>query len=59
MKIRQYANTVGFTVVGRLHLVGKWDLCTRWYADDAGNAYLVNVVIGGIRIIPARKEKTL
>ena len=61
MKIRAYAKSVGFTVVGKLRLVGKWDICNRWYADDAGNAYLVDVVIGGIRIIPSsrKRRKTL
>lgn len=56
MKIRDYAKAVGFAVVGKLRLVGWWDLCTRWYADDAGNAYLVNTVIGGVRIIPRNKR---
>lgn len=57
MKIRDYAKAVGFTVVGKLHLVGKWDICNRCYADDAGNAYLVNTVIGGVRIIPRKKRR--
>ena len=56
MKIRAYAKAVGFDVVGKLRLMGKWDICNRWYADDAGNAYLVNTVIGGIRIIPRKKN---
>ena len=56
MKIRDYAKAVGFDVVGKLRLMGKWDICNRWYADDAGNAYLVNTVIGGIRIIPRKKS---
>ena len=55
MKIRTFAKAVGFEVVGKLRLMGKWDNCTRWYADDVGNAYLVDVVIGGIRIIPRKK----
>ena len=61
MKIRAYAKSVGFTVVGKLRLVGKGDICNRCYADDAGNAYLVDVVIGGIRIIPSsrKRRKTL
>ena len=57
MKIREYAKTVGFTVVGNLRLMGKWDLCNRWYMDEAGNAYVVNVVIGGISIIPRHKRR--
>ena len=56
MKIRDYANSVGFDVVGKIHYVGKWDLSNRWYSDEAGNIYLVNVVIGGIRIIPRKKR---
>ena len=59
MKIRDYAMAVGFEVVGKLTYMGKWDLSNRWYADEARNAYLVDVVIGGIRIIPhTRKRRT-
>lgn len=55
MKIRDYAKSVGFDVAGKIHYMGKWDFCNRWYMDEAGNAYLVDVVIGGIRIIPRKK----
>ena len=59
MKIRTYAKDVGFEVVGKLTYMGKWDLCNRWYADEARNTYLIDVVIGGIRIIPStRKRRT-
>ena len=34
---------------------GRWG-GTVWYMDEAGNAYVVNVVIGGISIIPRRKS---
>ena len=54
MKIRDYAKAVGFDVVGKLTYMGKWDLSNRWYADEARNAYIVDVVIGGIRIIPSK-----
>ena len=57
MKIRAYAKEVGFEVVGKLTYMGKWDLCNRWYVDEARNIYLVNVVIGGIRIIPRKKRR--
>ena len=51
-KIRTFARSVGFDVVGKLTYMGKWDLRTRWYMDEARNAYLVDTNIGGIRIIP-------
>ena len=37
--------------------MGKWDLCNRWYMDERGNVYVVDVVIGGIKIIPPRRER--
>lgn len=52
MKIREYAKSVGFDVVGNLRYMGKWNLLTRWYMDDARNAYLIDTNIGCIRIIP-------
>lgn len=55
MKIRAYAKSVGFEVVGKIRYLGKWDLSSRWYMDDVGNSYLVDVVIGGIRIIPRKR----
>lgn len=58
MKIRKYAKAVGFEVVGKLRLVGKWNICTRWYADDEGNAYLIDSVLGTIRIIPNKRSRT-
>ena len=56
MKIREYAKSVGFEIVGKLTYMGKWNLCNRWYMDEARNVYLVDVVIGGISIIPNRKS---
>ena len=56
-KIREYAKTVGFEIVGKISYLGKRDLCTRVYTDEAGNLFLLDVVIGGIRIIP-RKSNT-
>lgn len=57
MTIRDYAKSVGFEVVGNLSLVGKWDLSNRWYKDEAGNAFIVDTVIGGVRIIPKKKKE--
>ena len=54
MTIREYAKMVGFEVVGKLSLMGKWDISNRWYMDEANNAYLVDTVIGGIRIIASK-----
>ena len=56
MKIRAFAKEVGFEVVGKLTYMGKWDLSNRWYTDEAKNAYIVDVVVGGIRIIPRKKR---
>jgi hypothetical protein len=55
MKIRTFAKSVGFDVVGNLRLMGKWNLCCRWYMDEGGNAYIVDVILGTIRIIPNKK----
>jgi hypothetical protein len=57
MKIRDYAKYVGFEIVGKLTYMGKWDLSTRCYTDEAKNLYLVDVVVGGIRILPNRKKE--
>ena len=56
MKIRDFAKSIGFDVAGKITYMGKWDLTNRWYMDEHGNVYLVDVVIGGIRIIPNRKS---
>lgn len=57
MKIRDHAREVGFEVVGKLSLMGKWDLTSRWYADEAGNVFIVDMSIGGVRIIPNKKKE--
>lgn len=56
MRIRDFAKSVGFDVIGKIAYMGKWDLSTRYYADEAYNLYLVDIVIGGIRIIPSKKS---
>ena len=52
MKIRSFAKSVGFEVVGKLRYMGRWDRSNKWYMDDARNAYVVDTTIGCIRIIP-------
>lgn len=56
MKIRDFAKSVGFDVVGKIRYMGKWNISNRWYMDDACNVYLVDVVIEGIKIIPSKKK---
>lgn len=56
MTIREYAKLAGVPVVGKLRLVGKWSLLERWYQDEVGTAFLVDTVIGGIRIIQKKKS---
>ena len=58
-KIRDYCEKVGFEIVGKLTRMGKWDLSSIWFMDEAGNAYLIDTVIGGVRIIAKRKNKAL
>ena len=55
-KIRDHANKVGFDVIGKLSLMGKWDLTSRYYMDEGGNVFIVDPVVGGIRIIPKEKR---
>ena len=55
MKIRDYAKSVGFQIVGKLTYMGKWDLSTRCYADENKNLFLVDD-IGMIRIRPKNKK---
>jgi hypothetical protein len=57
MKIRDYAKSVGFDVVGKLTYMGKWDLSTRCYSDDGKNLFLVDE-LGMIRIRPKQKKPT-
>lgn len=56
MKIREYAKSVGFEVCGKLTYMGMWDLSTRCYADENKNLFLVDMVIGTIRIRPKQKK---
>ena len=51
MKIRDYAKSVGFNVVGKITYLGKWDLSTRCYTDEAQNLYLIDENIGTVRIL--------
>ena len=55
MKIREYAKSVGFEIVGKLTYMGKWDLSTRCYADENKNLFLVDD-FGMIRIRPKKKK---
>ena len=55
MKIRTFAKSVGFEVVGKLTYMGKWDIINRWYMDEARNIYLVDIVLGTVRIKPRKK----
>ena len=54
--VRTYAKQVDFCVVGKLRYMGKWDMHTRWFIDDAGNAYLVDDILKTIRIRPNKKS---
>ena len=58
MKIRDYANYVGFEIVGKLTYMGKWDLTTRCYMDENKNLFLIDD-IGMIRIRPAKKKSAV
>lgn len=57
MKIRSFAKSVGFDVVGKITYMGKWNLLNRWYMDEGLNAYLIDIAIGTIRIIPHKKRR--
>lgn len=54
-KIRTYAKLVGFDVVGKLTYMGKWNLLNRCYMDESKNIYLIDIVLGTIRIKPYKK----
>ena len=56
-KIRDYCKKIGFDVVGKLSLGGKWDLSSRYYMDEEGNVFIVDTNIGGICIIPKKKKE--
>ena len=55
-KIRDHAKSTGLEVIGKLSLMGKWDgFGNRYYMDEGGNAFIVDAIIGCIRIIPKKK----
>lgn len=58
MKIREYAKSVGFEVVGKLTYMGKWDFSTRCYADEGKNLFLLDD-LGMIRIRPKKKKSAV
>lgn len=51
MRIRDYAKSIGFEVVGKLKNIGKRGLANRWYMDEAGNKYIVDICIGDVQIV--------
>ena len=57
MKIREYAKAVGFEVIGKLALMGKYHLHSRMYMDEGKNRYLIDTATGDIRIIAAPTTK--
>ena len=57
MKIRTYAESVGFQVIGRITYLGKYGLDYRQYVDEAGNRYLIDTIFGDVRIEPVKRRK--
>lgn len=55
-KIRNYCETIKFKIVGKLNYMGMWDRNNRWYMDEAQTAYLIDTVLGTIRIIQPRRN---
>ena len=53
MKIRDYAKSVGFEVVGKITYLGKRNRDTRVYIDEAKNEYWLDEVLGTICIVTA------
>ena len=53
MKIRDYAKSVDFEVVGKITYMGKRNLSTRVYMDEAKNEYWLDEVLGTICIVTA------
>lgn len=56
MKIRAYAEAVGFQVVGRITYMGKLDLNHRYYVDEGRNLYLIDTILGYVSIFPAGRR---
>lgn len=53
MKIRDFAKSVNFKVVGKIIYIGKRGLSTRVYIDEAKNEYQLDEVLGTICIVTA------
>ena len=53
MKIRNYAKSVGFEVVGKITYMGKRDRDIRVYIDEAKNEFWLDEVLGTICIVTA------
>ena len=56
MKIRNYASSIGFEVVGRIRYLGKYNTWNRAYMDEAKNLYLIDI-FGDVEVRPSRKER--
>lgn len=50
MKIRNYAKSIGFEVIGKLTYMGKRGLAHRWYMDEAKNQYFIDFCVGDVCI---------
>lgn len=56
MKIRNFAKSIGFAIVGNLRYMGKWDRNTRYFMDEGQNVYLIDEIINTVCIIPKKKK---
>lgn len=56
MKIRNYAKSVGFEVVGKITYIGYIDRSHRLYIDEAKNWYLIDTILGDVSITPANQR---
>lgn len=57
MKIRTYAKSIGFEIVGKIRYMGKRGILNRCYMDEAGNTFLIDMALGTIQIITPKKDK--
>lgn len=57
MKIRNYAKSIGFEVVGKLTYMGKRGLAHRWYMDEAKNKFFIDLCVGDVCIKTNKKDK--
>ena len=55
-KIRNYAKSINFEVIGKLRYMGKWDRNNRWFMDDEQNIFIINDVVKSINILPNKKS---